>query len=153
MPSILEYDFQESPGHWICLTSHIYQRLMNEELAPHGVTFRQCQILCWLALDGDLSQVELAQRMNIEPPTLVGVLDRMEADGLLIRRPSPEDRRRNVITVSSKAKPVWEKIVACARKIRARAVQGMTPEQLQSLKELLAIVRRNISESPPGMDP
>ena len=66
---MLQYDFQSSIGYWICMTSRAYERAMQQELEPTGITHRQCQVLCWLALDGPLSQVELADRMSIEPPT------------------------------------------------------------------------------------
>ena len=82
---MLDYDFQNSIGYWLCMASHAYERAMNEELTAHGITFRQCQVLAWLALEGEQSQTELATRMNIEPPTLVRVLDRMERDGLVSR--------------------------------------------------------------------
>src|SRR5688572_12651091 len=77
---VLEYDFNASSGHWICMTAHLYTRAINEELAPRGITYRQWQVLGCLAMWGDLSQVELADRMNIEPASLVPVLDRMERD-------------------------------------------------------------------------
>jgi MarR family transcriptional regulator for hemolysin len=45
------------------------------------------------ALEGDLSQRELAERMGIEGPTLVRHLDRLEAGGLIERRRDTQDRR------------------------------------------------------------
>ena len=39
---MLEYDFQSSVGYWLCMTSHAYERAMNEELTAQGITFRQC---------------------------------------------------------------------------------------------------------------
>jgi MarR family transcriptional regulator for hemolysin len=71
---MLEYDFENSVGFWICTASNAFQRAFNEELAPQGVTFRQAQVLGCLALEGSLSQTDLADRMRIEPPTLVGIL-------------------------------------------------------------------------------
>jgi hypothetical protein len=56
----LEYDFADSPGHWIWLTSRIWQRAVNDELKQHGLTMRQLQLLAWLAYEGDLTQAELA---------------------------------------------------------------------------------------------
>ena len=141
---MLEYDFNSSAGHWICMAAHRYQRAMNQELAPEGITYRQCQVLAWLALDGPLSQVELAERMDIEPPTLVRVLDRMERDGLLARDDSPDDRRRKVITPLKKAEAMWKTIIACAERVRNRALAGMTAQQLQTLRELLQIVDTNL---------
>lgn len=147
---MLEYDFQSSVGHWICMTAHIYQRVINEELMPQGITYRQCQVLGWLALEGDLSQTELAQRMNIEPPTLVGVLDRMEADGLLTRQSTPRDRRCKIIKPLPRARALWEKILESAERVRARATAGMTAEQMETLKSLLAQVQSNLGYKGPA---
>ena len=144
---MLNYDFQSSIGYWICTTAHHFERSMNHELTPEGITFRQCQVLACLALEGSLSQVELAERMNIEPPTLVRVLDRMERDGLLLREGCPGDRRRKMIRPLPKAKPVWKRIIACAERVRAKATRGMSPSQIKKLKQLLEIVQANLSTS------
>ena len=143
---MLEYDFEESVGFWICMSAHMFERAMNEELAPEGITYRQVQVLGWLALKGSLSQTELAERLNIEPPTLVGILDRMETQGWISREACPEDRRRNLIVPLPKAEAVWSKITACARRIRARAGQGLDEHQMRTLKELLAVVQENLGQ-------
>jgi MarR family transcriptional regulator for hemolysin len=141
---VLEYDFENSVGFWICQASHALQRAFNEELAPQGVTFRQAQVLGSLALEGRLSQTDLAERMRIEPPTLVGILDRMERDGWIRRGSDKTDRRKKLIEATSTAKPVWTKIVAVAKRVRARATRGMTPSQLTQLKKLLTLVQTNL---------
>lgn len=140
---MLEYDFQESIGFWIHMTAHLYERAMNAELTSEGITYRQFQVLGWLALDGELSQVELAERMRIEPPTLVGVLDRMEREGWIVRESSPTDRRRKIIKAEPKAEPVWRKMVACARRVRERAAGGLSEEEFKQLRDLLARVQAN----------
>ncbi len=140
----LEYDFEESIGYWIVLASQAFQKALNDELAPHGVTYRQSQVLGWLALEGELSQVELAGRMMIEPATLVGVLDRMQRDRLILRRPSATDRRCKVIRPDQHAHEVWSKVAACARRVRAEATHGLTPRQVASLKKALRVVLHNL---------
>lgn len=141
---MLEYDFRNSLGFWLVTTAHVYQRAMNDELEPQGITYRQCQTLGYLALDGPLAQNELAARMQIEPPTLVGVLDRMERDGLIRRDPCPDDRRRKVIHPTPAAKPVWKKIVDCALRVRQRAASGLTKKEAAQLKSLLEKVQLNL---------
>src|SRR6476620_1709503 len=143
---MLEYDFENSVGFWICQASHALMRAFNEELAPQGVTFRQAQVLGCLALEGRLSQPDLAERMRIEPPTLVGILDRMERDGWIRRGGDKSDRRRKLIEVLPAAKPAWTKIVAAAKRVRARATRGMTATQLTQLKKLLRLVQENLDE-------
>lgn len=142
-----DYDFEESIGYWVIVTAQAFQKALNDELAPHGITFRQSQVLGWLALEGELSQVDLAARMMIEPPTLVGVLDRMERDGLIARSPSPTDRRCKLIRVDRNAREVWTQVVQCARKVRARATQGLSARQINVMRKSLKTVLANLSDS------
>ncbi len=142
---MLEYDFQSGIGHSICMAAHLFERAMNSELAPEGITFRQGQVLAWQGMERRaLSQSELAERMNIEPPTLVSVLDRMERDGLLVREVCPSDRRKNLIRLLPKAAVVWQKIVASAERVRGRAVSGLSEQELAELHRLLEQVQANL---------
>ncbi len=143
----LEYDFEASVGYWMVLGSQAFQKSLNEELLPHGITFRQCQVLGWLVLSGELSQVDLAQRMMIEPATLVGVLDRMQAHDWIRRDSTVEDRRRKLIRLQPAAREVWKKVAKCARRVRAQAVQGLSDRQVAELIKSLKIVVKNLSDS------
>ncbi len=142
---MLEYDFDESPGYWLVMAAEAYQRAVNKELAPHGITFRQCQVLGYLSLEGALSQCELADRMRIEPPTLVGILDRMERDDWIRRESCSDDRRRKRIHPTPDAEPIWATIAAIGRRVRARSVEGLSDAERAQLKKLLSRVRRNLT--------
>jgi len=150
---MLAYDFQSSVGYWIHCAWQAYNRAITEELQPQGITFRQCQVLCWLAERGAMSQIELAEEMSIEPATLVGVLDRMQRDGLIVREDDRQDRRRKIIRPQPKAEAVWKKIVASAERARMRASQGLTEEQLATLRELLGTVTVNLGAGCPTSTP
>ena len=144
---MLEHDFRSEVGYWVHTSAHRFERAMNAELSAEGMTYRQCQVLAWLSLDGELAQVDLAERMNVEPPTLVRVLDCMERDGLIERVGCPGDRRRKVIRPTAKAVPLWRKIVACANRVRDRSVRGLTPDEVRSLRSLLEKVHDNLGDS------
>jgi MarR family transcriptional regulator for hemolysin len=147
---VLDYDFEESIGYWLTITTQAYHRAVSDELVPHGVTYRQSMVLGWLALEGELSQTELAGKMMVEPPTLVGILDRMERDGWISRHNCPSDRRKNLVRANAAAEPVWEKIVECARRVRERATEGLTDRQLETLKKLLSRVSQNLKSPHAG---
>jgi MarR family transcriptional regulator for hemolysin len=104
-------------------------------------------VLAWLALEGELSQAELATKMMVEPPTLVGILDRMERDGWITRNGCPSDRRKKLIRATTAAEPVWEKIAEGGRRVRARATDGLTEDELTTLKQLLARVNQNLASA------
>jgi MarR family transcriptional regulator for hemolysin len=143
---MLQYDFENSIGFWIFSAAHELTRVMNEELAEHGITFRQWQVLAWLSFLGEVSQSEVADNMGIEAPTLVGVLDRMERDGWIERVTDPRDRRRKIIRPTERVEPVWAKMVECAMRVRQRATRGLTAEQLADLQSTLASVKANFAD-------
>jgi len=144
---VLKYDFDESIGCWLTLATQAYHRAVSEQLAPHGITYRQSLVLGWLALEGELSQAELAAKMMVEPPTLVGILDRMERDRWISRHSCPGDRRKKMIRANPAAQPVWDRIVECALRVREQATAGMTEQELAILKNLLCRIQTNLKSS------
>src|SRR5262245_2563881 len=135
------------------MLSRAFERALNEELAPHGITLRQCQVLGWLAIDKELTQAQLADRLRVEPPTLVRILDRMERDGWIERRLTPDDRRKKHIRPTRKVKPVWERVLACIRSVRARATHGIDPAELQTARRVLATMHQNLRAETPVEEP
>lgn len=144
---MLKFDFEESVGYWLTLATQAFHRAVSEEVAPHGITYRQSQVLAWLVIEGELSQAELATKMMVEPPTLVGILDRMERDGWITRNSCPSDRRKKLIRATAAAEPVWEKIAECGRRVRARATAQLTSEEIRSLKDMLGRVLQSLEAS------
>jgi MarR family transcriptional regulator for hemolysin len=148
---VQQYDFEESVGYWLTMATQAYHRAVADELAPQGITFRQAQVLGWLALEGDLCQTELAQRMMVEPPTLVAILDRMERDGWISRRPCQSDRRRKYVQLNAAAEPSWDRVLESARKIRAQATAGLSQRQADTLKKLLRVVQQTLTRRCAGV--
>jgi MarR family transcriptional regulator for hemolysin len=144
-----QYDFQASIGYWITVTSFGYQRVLEAELAEFGITFRQFQVLGWLKLEGELPQVELAERMMIEPPTLVRILDRMEAAGWIHRSCDPLDRRRKLIGVQPEAEAAWAQVVRVLKRVRSRATRDLTAQEVEQLQSLLQRVQQNLDMEVP----
>lgn len=147
---MLRFDFEESIGYWVITTGQALRRAMNAELAKEGITIRQWEVLAWIAIEGALSQAELADRLGIEAPTLVGILDRMERDGWLDRYCCPNDRRKKRIRATEKAEGVWTRMLDCAYKVRAQAKVGLTSEELNQLKSICERIRANVESHMPG---
>ncbi len=144
---VLQYDFEESVGYWVCTTSHAMRRALDAELAREKITLRQFEVLAWIALQGDPSQVELAERLGIEAPTLAGVLARMERDGWLERTSCPTDRRKKRIRATGKAEAVWNRMVECCRRVRGQATQGISQDDLKQFQSICASIRANLGSA------
>jgi MarR family transcriptional regulator for hemolysin len=144
---VLEYDWENSVGCWICSTSHALRKALGAALSQEGITLRQFEVLAWLSSGGGCgSQSELADALGIEPHTLAGVLSRMERDGLLRRHACEQDRRKNKIQPTDKAELIWEKVSNICHETRNRAVQDFSQEDLAQLRSLCDRIRANLDE-------
>src|SRR4051794_37227287 len=82
------------------LLKHAQLRLTDEvarDLAPFGLGGRELAVLAVLAAGTPLSQLEAAGRLEVDRTTMVALLDGLEAKGIVERRRSSEDRRKNVV--------------------------------------------------------
>jgi DNA-binding MarR family transcriptional regulator len=70
-------------------------------LAAMEMRTHEFAVLNHLSQAGPLSQQELGQALRINPSNLVGLLDLLEADGLLVRVRDPHDRRRHLVELTA----------------------------------------------------
>jgi DNA-binding MarR family transcriptional regulator len=85
------------------LLKHAQQRLVQAAgpaMAPFGIDGRELAVLTLLAAGVPLSQQEAADRLRVDRTTMVSLIDALEAKGLVERRRSPGDRRKNIIDVT-----------------------------------------------------
>ena len=129
----------------IAETAHALRRAFDRRVAPLGVTRAQWRALAWLARQPGLRQVELADRLDIEPITLCRIVDRLEEAGLVERRRDPDDRRAWRLHLTDKGVPLVEKLRVLAGELAREAFDGVPPETIDTLRDSLARVRDNIS--------
>jgi MarR family transcriptional regulator for hemolysin len=124
-----------------------------ERLATNfSLTMAQCKVLAGIERSEGLSQVKLAEVADTEPMTLVRILDRMERDGWVERRPDPDDRRARQLFLLPAAQPVIAEMWALADQSRAQALAGLSEAQRDQLIDLLLLVHSNLSALVPGSD-
>jgi DNA-binding MarR family transcriptional regulator len=123
--------------------SRLYVQRFEQRAAVHGLTLPQCRALIYLANNEGISQVQLAELTDIEPMSLVRILDRMEADGLVERRNDPADRRARCLYLKARAKPLVDNIWQLVELTRREAFAGMPKKQADLLVSLLGKVQSN----------
>lgn len=145
-----DYDFDQSICYWLTVTTQAVHRALDERLAPQGITYRQSQVIGWLARLGEATQSELAGRMMIEPSTLLRLLDRMEQARLVERIDCPSDRRRKLLRLRREAEPLWQRIAQTARELRAEAARGLSSAEQAQLRSLLQRILQNMEGCTPA---
>jgi DNA-binding MarR family transcriptional regulator len=95
-------------------------------------------------------QTEIAERMGVEPMTLCGYVDKLEARGLVERRPHPDDKRAKRIVPSEGAKEAIETIMPLARGVTSAAVDGLPEEDIAAFRRVLEHMHGVLTEGRGG---
>jgi DNA-binding MarR family transcriptional regulator len=109
------------------------------------MTCARCAVLIHLAQLGSGNQAALAHSLDITPITLVRLLDRLEADGLVARMPDPHDRRAHLLAPTAKALPLIACIYELAERIEREAQVGLSDAEATQVYALLCRIRSNLA--------
>jgi MarR family transcriptional regulator for hemolysin len=110
------------------------------------LTLAQAKALARLEKNQGVSQARLAELAEVDAMTMVRILDRMEADGLLERRPDPADRRARCLYLTAKAKPILSEIWRLSEETRAELFAGVGKAELDLFMNVLERIHDNISK-------
>ena len=112
-------------------------------LRPHGLTFARYEALVLLCFSsrGSLPLGKMGERLQVHPTSITSIVQRLEADGLVARRPHPDDGRAVLAEVTAAGRDLVE--AATADLVRADfALGALADDELTELSALLRPVRR-----------
>jgi len=119
------------------------------ESAGLGLTSGEARTLAYVAKYSGSRQAAIADRMGVEPMTLVGFLDKLEGRGLVERMSDPDDRRAKQVTVTEVAIPIAQRVMEISAEVRGHATDGMSPAAIDELREALLTMRTNLGADAP----
>jgi DNA-binding MarR family transcriptional regulator len=127
---------------------HDVARLMRKRFEQRarglGLTRSQWQTLAYLSKNEGIHQGGLAEILEIEPITLVRILDKLAERGLIERRQHPTDRRIWLLYMRDEATPLLEVMREIGDATRAEAFEGVSAEQREELFNILSTVKTNL---------
>lgn len=123
-----------------------WRTLVDTQLRPLGMTQARWITLLYIARGGTgLLQKDLAERMGIEGPTLVRLLDALETAGLVTRQEAEGDRRGKTLTLTRTAQPIVDEIERAVSESRQHLLGDMSDEDIASCIRVFRTVRENIT--------
>jgi MarR family transcriptional regulator for hemolysin len=123
----------------IILIARRYRAMLDERLRPMGYGTARMEALSTIARSTEPSaQIAIAKRIGIEGPTLTRMLDTLEADGLVVRRQDPNDRRTKLIELTDDGEKALAEITAVAHAFRASVLKGLTDGELDQVNIVTA---------------
>ncbi|WP_136066726.1 transcriptional regulator SlyA [Modicisalibacter radicis] len=146
----------EAIGFKLSRLPRLWRAILDERLAPLDLTQTRWVTLyhLWQMGDGQ-PQCDLARAIGVEAPSLVRTLDQLSDQGLIERRPCPNDRRTKRVYLTESAMPLLERIVTIADQARIEIFEGISPQELEVFDDLLNRIERNalrLQTRPPSPD-
>lgn len=123
------------------------RRLSKDEAARYGVTPTQLSVLKLLHEIGDLTLGKLSREIHAHNSTVTGIVDRMEAAGLVERVRSAEDRRIYIIRLTGAGKKVAERAKISPWETLRDALSALPAGDQERLTTILKKVATNVNSA------
>jgi len=127
-------------------TADIVRRHVETELNERGVTGPQYGVLLNLATRGSMSLSDLGETIFRSNSTITSLIDRLEADGLVIREDHDQDRRVTMATLTQKGLELFDRIRAPHRQHLADMIECLSQEERFQLINHLGRIKTKILE-------
>ena len=119
----------ELPGHFIRRLQQIAVAIFLEETEGHGITPVQFAVLAEVARQPQIDQRTLARSIGYDTSTIGGVIDRLEARGLVQRNASAADRRVRLLTLTSAGQLLLAAVMVPMQRAQARMLAPLPPAE------------------------
>lgn len=142
-------NLQPTFGFLLNDAARLMSKRFGQRARTSGLTRAQWQVLAYLARNEGIQQSALADMLEIEPITLVRILDRLEEAGFVERRRHPADRRVWQLFLQAKTHAVLETMLEMGQATSQEAMQGLSEADRAVLIRCLETIRNNLATCSP----
>lgn len=140
-------------GRTLAHVVRLWRRRADEALAACGLSEATAIPLLELCYLGDgVRQGALAEQLGIEGPSLVRLLDALQADGLVERREDESDRRARTLHLTKRGKAQVEKAERILNQVRRRLLRQVTESDLETALRVLQAVEQAVLQDKAGAE-
>ncbi len=141
MPTLSIQDLRQAPGYLFRRAFQISVAIAAEQLTPHNLTTVQFASLVGINENPGVDATRLSAIIKFDKATLTGVIDRLEAKELIVRKPHPSDRRARTLHLTRLGERVLREASVAARDTREAVLE---PLPRAERKQLLALLTKLI---------
>ncbi len=109
----------------------------DKRLSPFGLTPPQYFVFNALWMGDGITIGELGERVSLDSSTLTGIIDRMEKNGYVERKPNPDDRRSALVFLTDKAKKLGPRILKFADELDATLKRPFSRKDMATFERVL----------------
>jgi len=120
--------------------------MFDAQVKTQGLTLARASLMMHIAKHEGETQAELAEHMQIEQPSLVGLIDGLEKKGLVVRCTTDEDRRAKRIFLTPAARREADGMTAFVANLRNQVLSGVDEADIESATRVLSTIARNVGD-------
>ncbi|KNZ32591.1 MAG: hypothetical protein AD742_10925 [Methylibium sp. NZG] len=139
-PSAPRIDLESLPGHHIRRLQQIAVAIFLQETEASGVTPVQYAALQTVANAPGTDQRTLAGSIGLDTSTIAGVIDRLEARGLLLRSASAGDRRVRLLTLTDAGEALLSEVTPGMQRAQARMLAPLPKAERAEFMRMLRVL-------------
>ena len=110
----------------------------------HGMTRAQWAVLARLERQEGMTQAEMAESLEIQPISLLRLIDRLRDHELVERRPHESDRRANRLYLTAKGRTTLERLAPLGHEISGDLLASFSDREASALLQQLLRIKVNI---------
>lgn len=146
LPQVLGYHLRRTQ---VAIFRHFSRTVAAEENITPGLL----GMLQVIAANPGLAQSRLAEAMEVDRSTIVKVVDQLEGRGLIVREPSPHDKRSYCLRLTGEGTAALRRMLALMRRHEDEFTQALSAEERQLLIRLLERLHSPAAPSPDRQAP
>jgi DNA-binding MarR family transcriptional regulator len=131
------YRLEDQVGHLMRRAHQRHTAIFQDGLGDCELTPTQFAALAKIKELGRVTQNRLGRHTAMDPATIQGVVQRLQARGLIERRPDPEDRRVTLLSLTAAGRELAARAIARAREVTRATLEPLSPAERAQLVALL----------------
>jgi DNA-binding MarR family transcriptional regulator len=143
-PRIMSLDLKRQLVAQLVESSRLLRNYIDNRAKGRGTTRAQWIVLFRLRQQEGLSQVDLADVLELQPISLVRLLDRLVEHGLLERRNDPKDRRANRLFLTAQGRQLVDDLDSLRDAIATDVLRDVPAEAIETSLETLIDIKERI---------
>jgi DNA-binding MarR family transcriptional regulator len=125
-------------------TARLHHRYHHNIFMSYDLYRGQNRLFDKLSESGEVSQTELARKMNIAPATLTRMVQNMEKKGYLTRKKDKLDQRITLISLTPKGQKTRSSINQKLEDVDQRIFKNFTEDERRILKDMLLRIQDHL---------
>jgi len=137
---------RDTIGRHVAVIHRYARRFIHVALAEYDLPCGAPPVLMQVLRGPAPRQEQLAVRLGLDEGTISRLVTRLEAEGLVERRPDPQDHRARTLHPTPQLEALAPRLRRASERVQERLTRGLSPEEAATLTALLRRVAEGCAE-------